>query len=267
MVTYEEYAKGRKARHQETVKAGFKPGMRLELWDFNLNTIDPATVREIDDDGRLWLHYDDWEDKWDLHLKPSNPWLHPIGYAEQNKIPMTPPPASTNFSIDGVFDWDSYLSHVGAIAVPFSLFTKEQAANTTDYGIFRKARKALWTKQIDETMKRGFTPNTQLELWDEVLKAIDPATIVGIDRQGLLWLHYDNWGPEWDLHLLPTSPWLHPIGYAKAAGLPLNTPPDYKPEGADFDWTQYLKKTGRKPVPTSMFTKEQRGNVTSFEEV
>jgi hypothetical protein len=65
--------------------------MKLEAVDKqNQELICVATVADILD-GRLLVHFDSWDHTYDYWVEPTSPYIHPLGWCEQNKRSLTPP--------------------------------------------------------------------------------------------------------------------------------------------------------------------------------
>lgn len=64
--------------------------MKLEAEDRKNELICAATVADMLD-GRLRINFDSWDEMYDYWVEPSSPYIHPVGWAEENNLPLTPP--------------------------------------------------------------------------------------------------------------------------------------------------------------------------------
>ena len=65
--------------------------MKLEAVDRkNPSLICVATVTDIMD-NRFLIHFDAWEDMYDYWCDPTSPYIHPVGWCEENGLALTPP--------------------------------------------------------------------------------------------------------------------------------------------------------------------------------
>lgn len=70
---------------------GFRKGMKLEAVDRkNPSLICVATVTDIMD-NRFLIHFDAWEDMYDYWCDAASPYIHPVGWCEENGLALTPP--------------------------------------------------------------------------------------------------------------------------------------------------------------------------------
>lgn len=69
----------------------FRVGMKLEAVDRkNSSLICVASVADLID-NRLLIHFDSWGDVYDYWTDPSSPYIHPVGWCEENGYDLTPP--------------------------------------------------------------------------------------------------------------------------------------------------------------------------------
>ncbi|TMS01181.1 Lethal(3)malignant brain tumor-like protein 4 [Larimichthys crocea] len=103
-----------------TASCGFRVGMKLEAVDRkNPGLVCVASVTDVVDDHFL-IHFDDWDDTYDYWCDSSSPYIHPVGWCEDQGRPLTAPKGHPN---PENFLWDEYLQETGSIAVPSSAFT------------------------------------------------------------------------------------------------------------------------------------------------
>ncbi|KAH8288773.1 hypothetical protein KR054_009419 [Drosophila jambulina] len=182
--------------HQTGVSNGFAVGMHLEAEDLNdTGKICVATVADILDE-RVRVHFDGWDDCYDLWVHVSSPYIHPCGWHENRQQLIVPPDFKTT-----VFSWPDYIADVGGVAAPKHLFQPRQPME--------------------------YQARMKLEVVDQRNPClIRPATIV--TRKGYrVQIHLDCWPSEYYFWLEDDSPDLHPIGWCEATSHDLETPPGY----------------------------------------
>ena len=75
---------------------GFRKGMKLEAIDKkNPSLICVATVTDIME-SRFLIHFDAWEDMYDYWCDSSSPYIHPVGWCEENSNILSPPNGTSN---------------------------------------------------------------------------------------------------------------------------------------------------------------------------
>ncbi|XP_048479509.1 uncharacterized protein LOC105396511 [Plutella xylostella] len=173
---------------------GFRTGMKLEAEDRKNNLVCVATVADMMD-HRLLVNFDSWDEMYDCWVEPSSPYIHPVGWAEENGISLTPP----NFYKDpDSFSWDNYLIETGAVAAPARAF---------------KTRPP-----------QGFKIGMKLEVVDRrVPFLIRVATISEVKGHQVL-VSFDGWGGELACWMDDDSPDIHPVGWCLKTGHPLEPP-------------------------------------------
>ncbi|KAH8251934.1 hypothetical protein KR038_011466 [Drosophila bunnanda] len=185
-----------KMPQQTGVCNGFAVGMHLEAEDLNdTGKICVATVADILDE-RVRVHFDGWDDCYDLWVHVSSPYIHPCGWHENRQQLIVPPDFKTT-----VFSWPDYIADVGGVAAPKHLFQPRQPME--------------------------YQSRMKLEVVDQRNPClIRPATIV--TRKGYrVQIHLDCWPSEYYFWLEDDSPDLHPIGWCEATSHDLETPPGY----------------------------------------
>ena len=76
--------------------------MKLEAIDKkNPSLICVATVANIME-SRFLIHFDAWEDMYDYWCDSSSPYIHPVGWCEDNGNILSPP--------NGMFIWDGRIA-------------------------------------------------------------------------------------------------------------------------------------------------------------
>ncbi|EDW82940.2 uncharacterized protein Dwil_GK22590 [Drosophila willistoni] len=181
---------------QPSMTNGFTVGMHLEAEDLNdTGKICVATVADILDE-RIRVHFDGWDDCYDLWVHINSPYIHPCGWHDGRQQLIVPPDYQ-----NVVFSWSEYIKDSGGIAAPSHLF---------------KPR-----------LPMEFQSRMKLEVVDQRNPClIRPATVV--NRKGYrVQLHLDCWPTEYYFWLEDDSPDLHPIGWCEATSHELETPPGF----------------------------------------
>lgn len=178
---------------------GFRVGMRLEA-------IDPqhpalfcvVSVAEVQG-YRLRLHFDRYPDVYDYWVNADCVDLFPPGWCERNGRTLQPPADLSAAS----FSWPMYLKQMRAVAAPRHLFP-----HLTNV-VFKPPCFRVGMKLEAEDRKHGLTC---------------VATVADV-LDGRLRINFDSWDEMYDYWVEPTSPLIHPVGWAEEQGLPL-TPPN-----------------------------------------
>ncbi|XP_029470185.1 lethal(3)malignant brain tumor-like protein 1 isoform X1 [Rhinatrema bivittatum] len=181
--------------NNNTSPSGFRIGMKLEAVDrMNPSLICVATVTDVVDNSFL-VHFDNWDDTYDYWCDPSSPYIHPVGWCQEQGKALTPPqdyPDPDNFS------WEKYLSETGASAVPARAF---------------KVRPP-----------HGFLVNMRLEAVDRRnASLVRVATVEDVEDYRIK-IHFDGWSHIYDFWIDADHPDLHPVGWCAKSGHPLQPP-------------------------------------------
>ncbi|XP_063531465.1 LOW QUALITY PROTEIN: uncharacterized protein LOC134742344 [Cydia strobilella] len=178
-----------------TVKPnGFRIGMKLEAEDRKNDMVCVATVADMLD-ARLLINFDSWDDMYDVWLDPTSPYIHSVGWAEENGIALTPP----NFYKDpDSFSWESYLAETGAAAAPPRAF---------------KTRPP-----------QGFKPGMKLEVVDKRVPFLIRVASISEVKGHQVRISFDGWPDELSYWLDDDSPDIHPVGWCLKTGHPLEPP-------------------------------------------
>ena len=81
---------------QSVTPHGFRFGMKLEAVD-KKNTVLTCVATVADVLGeRILIHFDGWEDSYDYWCDPSSPYIHPVGWCQENGRPLSPPNGQFN---------------------------------------------------------------------------------------------------------------------------------------------------------------------------
>ncbi|KAF4519382.1 hypothetical protein B566_EDAN008690 [Ephemera danica] len=173
--------------------SGFRVGMKLEAVDkHNPNLICVATVADILD-GRILVHFDSWDRTYDYWAEPSSPYIHPVGWCEQNGRTLTPPNGYNTF------DWDSYLKETKSTAVPSRAFKPKPPP--------------------------GFKKGMKLECVDPRFPEIIRVSTVNDCKEHRVQISFDGWPIETAVWVDADSPDIHPMGWCNKTGHPLTPPP------------------------------------------
>ncbi|KOB64320.1 putative L, partial [Operophtera brumata] len=178
---------------------GFRVGMRMEA-------IDPqhpalfcvVTVSEIQG-YRMRLHFDEYPDMYDYWVNADCVDIFPPGWCEKNNRTLQPPASYTTAN----FSWPIYLKQIRAVAAPRQLFSH---VTTT---VFKP---------------NCFRIGMKLEAEDRKNEMICAATVADM-LDNRLRVNFDSWDDMYDYWVEPSSPYIHPVGWAEENGLPL-TPPN-----------------------------------------
>ncbi|KAF5279221.1 hypothetical protein FQR65_LT03469 [Abscondita terminalis] len=205
---------------------GFRPGMKLE-------GIDPQhpshfcvlTVAEVIG-YRMRLHFDGYSDNYDIWVNADSMDIFPAGWCEKYGHVLHPPPG---YGDD--FSWTNYLKHTRGTVAPKHLFAN-------------RAGSAI--------CPNGFRVGMKLEAVDRKNSSlVCVATVVDMMDNRIL-VHFDSWDDIYDYWADPTSPYIHPVGWADQNGHSLTPPNDY-PNPDSFTWEQYLKEMKAIPAPVRAF--------------
>ncbi|XP_061572788.1 lethal(3)malignant brain tumor-like protein 4 [Cololabis saira] len=181
-----------KSLNTSVTPSGFRAGMKLEAADRkNPLVICVATIAAVVD-NRLLIHFDNWDDTHDYWCDASSPYIHPVGYSEENKFTLTTPAETKSFS------WEKYLEETGTQAAPARAF-KPRPLHGFQMGM-----------KVEGVDKR----NPML---------IRAATIVDTEDHRLK-IHFDGWSSEYDYWVETDCPDLHPVGWCQKTGHPLQYP-------------------------------------------
>ncbi|XP_069777211.1 lethal(3)malignant brain tumor-like protein 4 isoform X3 [Narcine bancroftii] len=175
--------------------SGFRIGMKLEAVDRkNPSLICVATVTDIID-NRFLVHFDDWDDTYDYWCDARSPYIHPVGWCQEQGKPLTPP---QGYHDPENFSWRKYLEDLGATAAPARAF---------------KIRPP-----------HGFQVNMKLEAVDKRNPMlIRVATVADTDDQRIK-IHFDGWNSNYDYWLDADHPDIHPAGWCAKTNHPLQPP-------------------------------------------
>ncbi|CAB3252094.1 unnamed protein product [Arctia plantaginis] len=207
-------------------KNGFKVGMRLEAIDpQHPSLFCVVSVAEVQG-YRMRLHFDEYSELYDYWVNADCLDIFPPGWCEKNGRTLRPP---SNMSITN-FSWPLYLKQMKAVAAPRNLFPH---VTTT---VFKP---------------NCFRIGMKLEAEDRKNELVCVASIADVLENRML-INFDSWDEMYDFWVDPTSPYIHPVGWAEENGVPL-TPPNFYKDPDTFSWENYLAETGASSAPPRAF--------------
>uniref|UniRef100_A0A8C2AH05 L3MBTL histone methyl-lysine binding protein 3 n=1 Tax=Cyprinus carpio TaxID=7962 RepID=A0A8C2AH05_CYPCA len=175
--------------------SGFRVGMKLEAIDKkNPSFICVATITDMVD-SRFLVHFDNWDESYDYWCDATSPYIHPVGWCQENGRTLTTPPGYPDVKN---FSWEKYLAETNSLPAPARAFKVKPP--------------------------HSFQLNMKLEVVDKRNPAlIRVATVVHTDDHRLR-IHFDGWTDEYDYWIDADSPDIHPAGWCAKTGHPLQPP-------------------------------------------
>ncbi|GAB6022036.1 Lethal(3)malignant brain tumor-like protein 1 [Chamberlinius hualienensis] len=175
---------------------GFRVGMKLEAVDKkNSSLVCVASVADVMD-NRFLVHFDGWDDMYDYWADPTSPYIHPVGWCQDNGHTLTPPQEYSNNP--NLFVWDEYLTKTKSQAAPSRAFKQRPAT--------------------------GFRRGMRLEAVDKrnpsLIRAAEVVDVVNHQLQ----IHFSGWKVVYDYWVDDDSPEIHPVGWCGKTGHPLQPP-------------------------------------------
>uniref|UniRef100_A0A1A8L410 L(3)mbt-like 4 n=2 Tax=Nothobranchius pienaari TaxID=704102 RepID=A0A1A8L410_9TELE len=178
----------------------FQVGMKLEAVDKkNPGLVCVASVADVIN-NRFLVHFDNWDDTYDYWCDSSSPFIHPVGWCEEQGRPLTAPQGHPN---PENFLWEEYLHETGSTAAPSSAFALRAP--------------------------HGFQVNYRLEAVDRRNPMLIRVATVTDTEDYRVKVHYDGWSTLFDVWLDSDHPDLHPVGWCQRTGHPLEPPPGSSP--------------------------------------
>ncbi|XP_066997858.2 lethal(3)malignant brain tumor-like protein 3 [Anabrus simplex] len=174
---------------------GFRLGMKLEAVDRkNSYLVCVATVADIMD-NRILVHFDSWDDIYDYWADPSSPYIHPVGWCDQNGHTLTPP---LDYKPPESFSWEHYLKETKSQAAPARAFKQRPSC--------------------------GFRPGMKLECVDKwVPQVIRVATVEDVSEHQIK-IMFDGWPDAYSYWVDDDSTDIHPVGWCQKTGHDLEPP-------------------------------------------
>ncbi|XP_018542451.1 lethal(3)malignant brain tumor-like protein 4 isoform X2 [Lates calcarifer] len=183
-----------------TAGCGFRVGMKLEAVDRkNPGLVCVASVADVIED-RFLVHFDNWDDTYDYWCDSSSPYIHPVGWCEEQGRPLTAPQGHPN---PENFLWEEYLQETGSTAAPSSSFTLRAP--------------------------HGFQVNHRLEAVDRRNPMLIRVATVTDTEDYRVKIHYDGWSQQFDVWCDSDLCDLHPVGWCQRTGHALEPPPGSSP--------------------------------------
>ncbi|XP_028858407.1 lethal(3)malignant brain tumor-like protein 3 isoform X3 [Denticeps clupeoides] len=174
---------------------GFRIGMKLEAIDKkNPSLICVATVTDMVD-NRFLVHFDNWDESYDYWCDATSPYIHPIGWCQENGRTLTTPPG---YQSEENFSWEKYLEETGSSPAPARAFKV----------------KPPHSFQIHMKLEAVDKRNPML---------VRVATVVDSDDHRIK-IHFDGWTDEYDYWVDTDSPDIHPAGWCAKTSHPLQPP-------------------------------------------
>ncbi|KAF5273813.1 hypothetical protein FQA39_LY00928 [Lamprigera yunnana] len=174
---------------------GFRVGMKLEAVDRkNTSLVCVASVGDMMD-NRILVHFDSWDDIYDYWADPMSPYIHPVGWADQNGHSLTPP---NDYPNPTTFTWEKYLKEVKATPVPVRAFKQRPV-----YGF-----------------KRGM----RLECVDKRVPQLIRVATVDDTREHQIRVSFDGWPDRYSYWVDNDSADIHPVGWCQKTGHPIEPP-------------------------------------------
>ncbi|KAI2652412.1 Lethal(3)malignant brain tumor-like protein 3 [Labeo rohita] len=99
--------------------SGFRVGMKLEAIDKkNPSFICVATITDMVD-SRFLVHFDNWDESYDYWCDATSPYIHPVGWCQENGRTLTTPPGYPDVKN---FSWEKYLAETNSLPAPARAF-------------------------------------------------------------------------------------------------------------------------------------------------
>ncbi|KAK6297347.1 hypothetical protein J4Q44_G00319300 [Coregonus suidteri] len=193
---------------------GFRIGMKLEAIDKkNPSFICVATVTDMVD-SRFLVHFDNWDESYDFWCDATSPYIHPVGWCQDNDRILTKPPGYPNVKN---FSWEKYLEETNSSPAPARAFKVKPP--------------------------HSFQPLMKLETVDKRNPMlVRVATVVDTDDHRIQ-IHFDGWTDEYDYWVDTDSPDIHPAGWCAKTGHPSS------PRSIHRSCLSRLSRAGRCPTP------------------
>uniref|UniRef100_A0A8B9RM89 L3MBTL histone methyl-lysine binding protein 3 n=1 Tax=Astyanax mexicanus TaxID=7994 RepID=A0A8B9RM89_ASTMX len=225
---------------------GFRIGMKLEAVDKkNPSFICVATVTDLVE-SRFLVHFDDWDESYDYWCDATSPYIHPVGWCQENGKTLTTPPG---FPDTTSFSWEKYLEETGSLPAParafkavsvifYSLMSSHTHTHThtpcwSNLFIYHSLSVPLYSFlsltlsfYLSSLQKppHSFQVNMKLEAVDKRNPMlVRVASVVATDDHRIK-IHFDGWTDEYDYWVDADSPDIHPAGWCAKTGHPLQPP-------------------------------------------
>lgn len=176
----------------------FQVGMKLEAVDRkNPCLVCVATVADIVD-NRFLVHFDNWDDTYDYWCDASSPYIHPVGWCQDQGRPLTAPQGHPN---PENFIWEEYMTETSTCAAPSQAFSVRAP--------------------------HGFQVHMKLEAVDRRNHMLIRVATVTDTEDYRVKVHFDGWHEKFDFWVDSDLPDLHPVGWCARTGHQLEPPPTH----------------------------------------
>ncbi|XP_064604758.1 lethal(3)malignant brain tumor-like protein 3 [Liolophura sinensis] len=173
----------------------FRVGQKLEAVDRkNTTLICVATVADTLGD-KILVHFDGWDDEYDYWCDPGCPYIHPVGWCQENAKALSPP---CDWADVSNFTWEEYLTKCNATAVPPRAFKPHAPV--------------------------GFEVGMKLEAVDKRNPILIRVATVKSVEENQICIHFDGWSESYDFWVDDDCPDLHPPGWCGRTGHALQPP-------------------------------------------
>ncbi|XP_067677718.1 lethal(3)malignant brain tumor-like protein 3 isoform X2 [Haliotis asinina] len=173
----------------------FRVGMKLEAVDKkNVNLICVATVTDTLGE-KVLIHFDGWEDSYDYWCDITSPFIHPVGWCQENARALSPPFDTKDIE---KFTWEDYLQQTKSSAVPARAF---------------KPRPQV-----------GFESGMKVEVVDRRNPRLMRVATIAEAENYQVRIHFDGWSDVYDYYLEDDSPEIRPVGWCRKTGHVLEPP-------------------------------------------
>ncbi|KAJ8275095.1 hypothetical protein COCON_G00097200 [Conger conger] len=175
--------------------SGFRIGMKLEAIDKkNPTFICVATVTDMVD-SRFLVHFDNWDESYDYWCDATGPYIHPVGWCQENAKTLTTPPGYPDAK---TFSWEGYLEETNSLPAPARAFKSKPP--------------------------HSFQRHMKLEAVDKRNPMLVRVVSVVDTDDHRIKIHFDGWTDEYDYWVDTDSPDIHPAGWCAKTGHPLQPP-------------------------------------------
>lgn len=187
-----------KSQSSIPITSSFQVGMKLEAVDRkNPCLVCVATVADIVDKYFL-VHFDNWDDTYDYWCDASSPYIHPVGWCQDQGRTLTAPQGHPN---PEHFIWEEYMEDTSTCAAPTQAFCMRAP--------------------------HGFQVHMRLEAVDRRNPMLIRVATVTDTEDYRVKVHFDGWHEKFDFWVDSDLCDLHPVGWCARTGHPLEPPPTH----------------------------------------
>ncbi|XP_072307383.1 lethal(3)malignant brain tumor-like protein 4 [Eucyclogobius newberryi] len=185
-------------RRSSSAPCRMRPGLKLEAVDRkNPALVCVASVADVDQE-RIRVTFDLWDESYDYWCHGSSPFVHPVGWCQEQARPLTAPKGHPD---PEHFVWEQYLKETSSEAATSHAFT--------------------------QSGPHGFHVNHRLEAVDRRNPVLIRVASVIQSEDVRIKVHYDGWPAHMDWWFDCDDPDLHPVGWCHWTGHPLEPPRDF----------------------------------------